>query len=138
MSAPLIEAFLFGAVALVCLMGLGVAAWSILYSRSQRATRAKLRNLGERLDDHIDLHAEPLPQGAGYQDEPTMTLTDFIAERTALEQYLCGHIRAATSAFTKRTGATVSAIEVGMIEVTRIGEPAERMVSSVRVVTPLD
>lgn len=76
-----------------------------------------------------------MPQGAGYQDAPGITLADFIAERTALEQRI---YKAETTAFTKRTGATVSSIEVGMLEVTRIGEPAERMVSSVRVVTPLD
>lgn len=80
-----------------------------------------------------------MPQGAGYHpDEPDITLADFIAERTALEQRIYDYIKAEASAFTKRTGATVSAIDVGMTEVTCIGEPAERMVSSVRVVTPLD
>lgn len=65
-------------------------------------------------------------------------LAQFIAAKHALEQRLRTVIAAELSAFSDLTGATVESVDVGICTMQSLCAPAERFVSSVRVVTPLD
>ena len=65
-------------------------------------------------------------------------LAEFIAARHEMEQRLRTLITAEADAFHELTGATVDSISVNICTMHRLGMPAGRLVSSVKVGTPLD
>ena len=65
-------------------------------------------------------------------------LADFVAARNDLEQRLRTLITTEVDAFHELTGATVDSISVNICTMHRPGMPAGRLVSSVKVGTPLD
>lgn len=65
-------------------------------------------------------------------------IAEFTAEKRALEQRLCTMVASEIKAFHSMTGATVDSVNVSILTMHLIGAPAERVVSSVRVDTPLD
>lgn len=65
-------------------------------------------------------------------------LSEFVSARHDMEQRLRAFISAEISAFHDLTGTTVQAVDVHIHTLPRLGLPADRFVSSVKVTTPLD
>lgn len=65
-------------------------------------------------------------------------IAEFINEKRALEDRLRTIVQAELSAFHALTGATVDGVNVSIMTMHLLGAPAERVVGSVRVDTPLD
>lgn len=66
-------------------------------------------------------------------------IAEFVAERRNLEDRLRTLIAAELKAFNELTGASVDSVHVGIMEMhCGLGTPTERVVTSVRVSTPLD